>query len=290
MRLVTSLVFLLLTPSIAAGECQCPPQVDWAAVESAWRAFVEAGDPISATELMWEFQASEVIVVPPGHQWLLDAIISKQDVLLSAIDDQQSWAVQLALRITRIRGYPDTAAVLHRLGRLATDHPQTFLRELAKFNDENPCALGFCGVVQYFGTAEEIRDHASPRLEDVTERLEALSSVDGAELAQARDSCVGLLQVQAEHIRDSPFPRTLRQVEFDLSTFRGRAVSSTLVVAEATVGVDGKVRSVKILRSADAEIDQAVSDTLRQWLFDPMIENGKAVEFEYVVTVRFHPY
>jgi hypothetical protein len=293
MTLVAVVLFLILNHAAIAGECPCPPTVDWAAVEAAWQAFVEAGDPTSAPELMWEFQASEVIVVPPEHQWLVDAIVSKQDVVLFAIDDQQSWAVQLGLRITRMKGYPDSAALLHRLGRLATDHPQTFLREIAKFNRENPCALGFCGIVQYFGTEEEIKNQADPRLEDVVERSNALASVDEPALSQIRDSCLGLLQVQEIGLRDSQFPRTLRRVDLDLSRFMGRPVSnisSTSVVAEATIGVDGKVQSVKILRGGDPDIDKAVSDNLHEWLFEPKLENGVAVEFQFVFTVRFHPY
>jgi hypothetical protein len=239
---------------------------------------------------MWRFEVPEVIVVPSEHHGLVDAMVAKEDVVLSAIDDQQSWAIQLAFRIVRLSGYPDgAAAVRHGLGRLATEHPETFLREFAEFDQENPCALGFCGVIQYFGTVQEIRDRASPRLGDVTERLEALQSVDDAELADVRDSCVGLLQVQAEHIRDSPYPRVLRQVDFDFSRFQGRAGSSTFVVAEATIDFHGKVKSVKILRGEDAEINDVVANTLSRWLFEPMIEDGRPVEFQYIVSVRSHP-
>jgi protein TonB len=59
-----------------------------------------------------------------------------------------------------------------------------------------------------------------------------------------------------------------------------------IVILEATIGRDGKVKDAKILRS-QALLDQAALDAVRQWVFTPTLLNGQPVEVLMTVTVNF---
>jgi protein TonB len=59
-----------------------------------------------------------------------------------------------------------------------------------------------------------------------------------------------------------------------------------LVILEATVGRDGRVEDVKVLRSM-AVLDQAAIDAVRQWVYAPLLLNGQAERFILTVTVSF---
>ena len=58
------------------------------------------------------------------------------------------------------------------------------------------------------------------------------------------------------------------------------------VVLEATVGEDGKVRNVRVLKSIPL-LDQAAIDALKQWEYAPGTRNGVAVATEVTVTISF---
>ena len=58
------------------------------------------------------------------------------------------------------------------------------------------------------------------------------------------------------------------------------------VVLQATVGEDGKVRNVKVLKSIPL-LDQAAIDALSQWVYAPATKNGVAVAVEITVTISF---
>jgi protein TonB len=58
------------------------------------------------------------------------------------------------------------------------------------------------------------------------------------------------------------------------------------VLIEATIGVDGKVRSTRVLQSIGV-LDQAALDAVRQWEFEPARLNGVPVAVTMVVVVTF---
>jgi TonB family protein len=58
------------------------------------------------------------------------------------------------------------------------------------------------------------------------------------------------------------------------------------VVLGATVGEDGKVRNVKVLKSIPL-LDQAAIDALKQWEYAPGTRGGAAVAVEITVTITF---
>ena len=59
-----------------------------------------------------------------------------------------------------------------------------------------------------------------------------------------------------------------------------------IVILEATIGEDGTVRDVKVLRGKPL-LDEAAVEAVRQWRFTPPMLNGQAVPAAMTVTVSF---
>jgi protein TonB len=61
---------------------------------------------------------------------------------------------------------------------------------------------------------------------------------------------------------------------------------SGVVIIEATIGADGRVKDAKVLRSIPL-LDQAALDAVKQWVFTPTLLNGVPVPVIMTVTVNF---
>jgi periplasmic protein TonB len=59
------------------------------------------------------------------------------------------------------------------------------------------------------------------------------------------------------------------------------------VILEATVGADGTVDHVRVLRS-EPLLDNAAVDAVKQWRYSPLHLNGRAQPFILTVTVSFN--
>jgi len=59
-----------------------------------------------------------------------------------------------------------------------------------------------------------------------------------------------------------------------------------VVILEAVIGVDGRVREARVLRSIPL-LDQAALDAVRQWVYTPTLLNGVPVPIVMTVTVTF---
>lgn len=59
-----------------------------------------------------------------------------------------------------------------------------------------------------------------------------------------------------------------------------------VVILEATIGEDGSVRDVRVLRGKPL-LDDAAADAVRQWRFTPTLLNGEPVPVVMTVTVAF---
>jgi protein TonB len=59
-----------------------------------------------------------------------------------------------------------------------------------------------------------------------------------------------------------------------------------MVILEATVGVDGAVDSVRLLRGIKF-LDQAAMDAVKQWRYSPLVLNGVPTAFVLTVTLNF---
>jgi hypothetical protein len=216
------------------------------------------------------------------------AVVESAPGLLRSIEEKEKWAVQLGVRLAWIYDLSFRPELQLALGDLTTTDPALVLREVDSTYDSTRCGGFFHGFVQYFGTLQEITDGASPRQEDVEARISALSGVEDPELIEVRDWCLGLLEVQAQGIRESPFPRMLKSLKLDPSSIEPTRTFRGIIVAQATVGTDGRVKLVEMLRGGEPEINEVIVDAMNGIVFEPKIENGEAVEFEYIVTVRPH--
>ena len=59
-----------------------------------------------------------------------------------------------------------------------------------------------------------------------------------------------------------------------------------VVILEATVGLDGRVEAVEVLRSIPL-LDTAAIEAVRQWVYEPLLLNGRAQRFVLTATVSF---
>ena len=66
-----------------------------------------------------------------------------------------------------------------------------------------------------------------------------------------------------------------------------RARVSGVVVIEAIIDKQGRVKNAKILRGLPMGLDQSALDALKQWTFHPATLDGRPVEVFYVLTINF---
>ena len=81
-------------------------------------------------------------------------------------------------------------------------------------------------------------------------------------------------------------PKLVKQVDPVYPAVARKAKVEGAVIAEATTDTYGRVASIKILRSIPL-LDQAAIDALKQWVYEPVIIDGKPQPFTFTVTVQF---
>jgi len=81
-------------------------------------------------------------------------------------------------------------------------------------------------------------------------------------------------------------PKLVKQVDPVYPEIAKQARVEGVVILEATTDNNGKVVNVRILRSIPL-LDQAAVDAVRQWLYEPMVIEGKPRGVVFTVTVRF---
>ena len=82
-------------------------------------------------------------------------------------------------------------------------------------------------------------------------------------------------------------PDLLHRVEPVYSALAAVAHISGVVVVEATVGVDGSIESVNVLRSSNPLLDKAATDALKQWRYAPLVIADLPTRFVVTVTFNF---
>jgi len=60
-----------------------------------------------------------------------------------------------------------------------------------------------------------------------------------------------------------------------------------IVIVEATIGQDGLVKNVRVLKPLPFGLDQAAVDAVKQWTFMPATFNGQPVDVLFNLTVNF---
>jgi protein TonB len=81
-------------------------------------------------------------------------------------------------------------------------------------------------------------------------------------------------------------PTQLRKVNPVYPSIAQSARVQGVVILEATIGTNGKVKDVRVLRSIPL-LDQAAIDAVRQWEYTPTMLNNVPVEVIMTVTVQF---
>jgi protein TonB len=67
-----------------------------------------------------------------------------------------------------------------------------------------------------------------------------------------------------------------------------RARIQGVVVLECTIGKDGRIQRVKVLRGLPLGLTETAVDAVNKWKFKASTLNGKPVEVLYILTVRFN--
>jgi TonB family protein len=81
-------------------------------------------------------------------------------------------------------------------------------------------------------------------------------------------------------------PKLIKEVSPVFPEIARTARVEGVVILEAKVGKDGKVREARVLRSIPL-LDQAAIDAVKQWEYKPFLVNGEPMAFIVTVTVRF---
>lgn len=81
-------------------------------------------------------------------------------------------------------------------------------------------------------------------------------------------------------------PRLTRRVDPVYPEIARQARVEGVVIIEAETDIFGRVRNACVLRSIPL-LDQAALDAVRQWVYDPMVINGRPRGLVFTVTVMF---
>jgi len=82
-------------------------------------------------------------------------------------------------------------------------------------------------------------------------------------------------------------PKLVHRVDPEYPEVARNARLQAVIILEAWVGTDGRVKSVKILRGSPI-FDEAAVTAVRQWRYRPLLLNGQPTEFILTATVLFH--
>ncbi|UCE21282.1 MAG: energy transducer TonB, partial [Candidatus Aminicenantes bacterium] len=97
---------------------------------------------------------------------------------------------------------------------------------------------------------------------------------------------VGEVEAPIRAVGEIRPPRLLREVPPIYPEIARQARVEGIVIVEATTDIYGRVQNVKVLKSIPL-LDQAATDAVRQWVYEPMIINGRPRGVIFVVTVTF---
>ena len=97
---------------------------------------------------------------------------------------------------------------------------------------------------------------------------------------------IGVLEAPVRAVGEIKAPRLIKQVEPAYPEIARQARVEGVVILEAATDMYGRVQTVKVMRSIPL-LDQAAADAVRQWVYEPMIINGRPRGVVFTVTVRF---
>ncbi len=81
-------------------------------------------------------------------------------------------------------------------------------------------------------------------------------------------------------------PRLVKRVVPVYPEVARQSLVKGIVILQATTDVFGRVQNILVLRSIPL-LDQAAIDAVRQWIYEPMLVNGRPFGVTFTVLVRF---
>ena len=81
-------------------------------------------------------------------------------------------------------------------------------------------------------------------------------------------------------------PRKLKHVAPEYPDLARQARVTGMVIVEAVIGADGRVRDISVLRSIPM-LDEAAVAAVKQWVYAPTLLNGVPVPVIMTITLRF---
>ena len=97
---------------------------------------------------------------------------------------------------------------------------------------------------------------------------------------------IGDVEAPVRAAGDTQAPALVRRVDPAYPEIARQARVEGLVIIEAETDMYGRVRSARVLRSIPL-LDQAALDAVRQWVYEPLVINGRPRGVLFTVTVKF---
>lgn len=91
----------------------------------------------------------------------------------------------------------------------------------------------------------------------------------------------------AVELGDSEPPTIVKKVEPVYPVEARKALVQGMVVLEVTTDKEGRVAEAKVLRSDSSLLNQASIDAVKQWVYEPLIRDGKPVKMIFRVTLTY---
>ncbi|HMB53620.1 MAG TPA: energy transducer TonB, partial [Thermoanaerobaculia bacterium] len=66
-----------------------------------------------------------------------------------------------------------------------------------------------------------------------------------------------------------------------------RAGIEGVVIVQTTIGTDGRLRGMRLLKGLSHGLDESTMETICTWRFEPATRDGEPVEVYYNLTVSF---
>jgi TonB family protein len=82
-------------------------------------------------------------------------------------------------------------------------------------------------------------------------------------------------------------PRLIKEVKPIYPEEAKKAKLQGIVILNVRADIYGKVEDILVAKSVDPLLDQAAIDAVKQWVYEPMLINGKPHPIIFTVTVRF---
>ncbi|MGD0782110.1 MAG: energy transducer TonB [Candidatus Aminicenantales bacterium] len=97
---------------------------------------------------------------------------------------------------------------------------------------------------------------------------------------------IGDVEAPVRATGDVRAPKLVRRVDPLYPEIARQARIEGVVIIEAGTDIYGRVRSARVLRSIPL-LDQAALDAVRQWIYEPLVLNGRPRGVLFTVTVKF---